>query len=123
MKKIFSFICITLMCISLNSCEIYAMSDEYDRSCYHTHNVYYESTPKRCYCNYKPVLNMRGNCNNSKYKPITYRYYTVPIYDPNKPIEPRPKPHIHHHKHHPKQTPHPNSHCQKHHHNHKYKRR
>lgn len=118
MKKIFSFICITLMCISLNSCTIYTMSDEYDRSCYHTHNDYYKSTEKHCYCNYKPDLNIRRNNtrrNNSNYKPITYRYYTVPIYDPNKPIKPEPR-----------QKPHSHCPCQKHskhHHNHKHNRR
>jgi hypothetical protein len=123
MKKIFSFIFIALICISLNSCAIYTMCDECDRACYHTHNVYYESTLKRCYyCNYKPDLNIRRN--DSNYKPITYRYYTVPIYDPNKPIRP---PHIHHyHKHHPKPTPHKHSHRPhntKHNHNHKHNRR
>lgn len=116
MKNIFSFICITLMCILLNSCTVYAMSDEYDRTCYHTHNVY-KTTPKHRYYNCKP------DRNNSNYKPITYRYYTVPIYDPNKPI----RPHLHyHHKHQPKHTPHPRSHRPnhpKHHRNHKYNRR
>lgn len=124
MKKIFSFICITLMCLSLNSCTIYGMCDDYcddyNRTCY-----YCKSTPNRCYCNYKPDLNIRCKNvrrNDSNYKPITYRHYTVPIYDPNKPIEPSPKPHIRHqHKHHPKPTPH--SHCPNHpkyHHNHNH---
>ena len=101
MKKIFSFICIALMCISLNSCSVYTMSDEYDRTCYHTHNVYHTSTVKHCYCNYNP-----------DYKPITYRVYTVPKYDPNKPIEPEPR-----------QKPHSHCHCHKHHHSHKHNRR
>ena len=107
------------MSISLNSCAIYAMCDDYCDD--------YDRTPKRCYCNYKPDLNIRcknTRRNDSNYKPITYRYYTVPIYDPNKPIKPSPKPHIHHHKYHPKPTPHP--HCPnhpRHHHNHKHNRR
>lgn len=112
------------MCISLNSCAIYAMCDDYcndDRICY-----YCKSPQKRCYCKCKHDLNIRrdnARRYNSTYKPITYRYYTVPVYDPNKPIEPSPKPQIHHHKHHPKPTPHP--HCPNnpkyHHNNHNHK--
>ena len=123
MITIFSFICITLMCISLNSCAIYAMCDDYcddyDRIC---HNC--KSTQKRCYCNYKPDLNIRRSDNRFFY------YYNTPrtvtyignIYDSNN--KPCPKPHIHHHKHHPKPTPHyrcPNH--PKNHRNHKHNRR
>jgi hypothetical protein len=117
MKKIFSFICIALMCISLNSCTIYTMSDDYcddyNRICYNC-----KSTPNRCYCNYKPDLNIRCKNvrrNDSNYKPITYRYYTVPVYDPNKPIKPSPKPHPHCHNH-PR-------HHHNHNHNHNHNRR
>ena len=126
MKKIFSFICITLMCFSLNSCAIYAMCDDYcddyDRVCNSC-----KSTQKRCFCYYKPDLNIRSKNerrNDSNYKPITYRYYRVPIYDPHKPLEPSPKPQINQPKHNPKPTPHP--HCPnhpRHHHNHKHNRR
>jgi hypothetical protein len=106
MKKIFSFIFITLMCISLNSCAIYAMCDDYcddyDRIC---HNC--KLTQKRCYCNYKPDLNIRRNDNRFYYNTPRTVTYIGNIYDSNKP---NPKPHIHHHKHHPKPTPRPHSH-------------
>jgi hypothetical protein len=107
MKKIFIFICITLMCVSFNSCTIYTMCDDYcddyDKICNSC-----KSTQKRCFCYYKPDLNIRRN-NTYYYKTPRTVTYIGNIYDSNKPS---PKPCIHHHKHHPK-----------HHHNHKHDRR
>ena len=125
MKKIFSFICITLMCVSLNSCyAIYAMCDDYcddyNGICY-----YCKSTPSRCICKHKyDEIVRRDEIRRYKLsnKPITYRYYTVPVHDPTKPIG--TKIQMNNPKRHPKPTPHP--HCHNHpknYHNHKHNRR
>ena len=79
MKKIFSLICVIMLCIGMSSC----VSSSYaHRHHNHTPNIYrYEPRPK--HCRYEPSYRYEP-----KYNPNIYRY------------EPRPKP---------KATPHPHS--------------
>lgn len=101
MKKIFSFIFIALMCISLSSCAVYTLDDDYIYSCY---RVIDNTNTCRYITN---VYNKHG------YRCDDYHY-----------SKPSPRPVVHHHINHPKPTPHPHSHRpHNHNHNHKHNRR
>lgn len=84
MRKIFSFICIMMVCMAISSCSVYNTDDYYtDRNHYPIYSIYYRPV-------YTPTRHHHHN-----YRPM--------------PPRPKPKPHYNHTPH-PKPTPNPRPH-------------